>query len=602
MKKTQLSLAILATLAASTAFAEEATQLSQVVVTANNTPQTQHSVTADTTVITAADIEKNQYHTLAQALQNVPGISISNSGGLGKSTSIFMRGQSSKRILFLQDGVVLNDPMSVGGAHIENISLDDVKRIEIIQGAQSGAWGSGAMAGVINIITKKGGKKASASITAGSNGYHKLTTTLGAGNKKIDFVFNLSDISTNGFSAVKEYKHSVDGYESDPYSQTDMSFKIGINPAKHQRIQLFVKKSNASTNIDYSNNPNINSPSNYQSNIQQASYSGQFGIFAPEIYAQKNSTITNYSSGRFAKLGAKSKINYFNNQFANIFLDKSYLINRSNPQNNYDNLGFGLNNTNQLFAQNLIISESIRADQYDQYKDKTTGNFGVKGFLTKEIYLSGNYGTAYRAPSLAEITYTTGTALVPESKESYDMTLGLYGLKLTYFHADIDNEIRYDNTLYTYKNTLGKSKYRGIEASYIRYIDAIQSQINLSYTSQTAKDKDKKWLARRPEQKAGIMIDNYSLNKVHIGLDTRYIGKEYDKANQKGAQIGQYIVTNITADYQINKHLNLFGQVQNLFNQDYTNAVGTYQSDNVTPKYVYANGGTQLFVGVRGKL
>ncbi|BBP43624.1 TonB-dependent receptor plug domain-containing protein [Thiosulfativibrio zosterae] len=605
MKLSKLSLAILATLNASAIYAETSTtQLSQVVVTANNTEQPLSSVTANTTIITAEEIAEKQYKTLDEALKQVPGIFITNQGGLGKQTTIFMRGETGKRILFLQDGVELNDPTSVGGTHVEALLLDDVERIEIIKGAQSSAWGSGAMAGVINIITKKPGQKAQATISAGSYGYQKLTTTLGAGNEKVDFVVNLTDVSSEGFTAIKDAHKSVDGYEADPYSQTDISFKMGINPTQNQRVQLFVKQSQYATNIDFGSSPSTDSPSTYQSQLRQLSYQARMGSFTPSFALQENTLESTYSKGKQTKVSTQVKMNYFNNQFATLFIDKKFLTNENNAKNNYDNLGFGLNNTNLFLKQKLILTQSLRSDEYDAYQDKVTGNLGAKFLFTNTISLAANMGTGYRAPSLAELSYAS-VPVYPETKESYDITLALLGLELTYFNSKIDREIDYDNSIGSYgsyTNFTGSSKYQGFEASYKINFGNIQTNAGFNYTAQTAKDDNNQWLARRPEQQAGLTLDNYSLNNTHLGLSTRYIGKVYDKANQAGAQVGEYFVTDLTADYQATQHVNVFAKVENLFNQDYTTAVAAYQADGVTPSYVYANGGTQLFVGVKGSL
>jgi vitamin B12 transporter len=87
---------------------------------------------------------------------------------------------------------------------------------------------------------------------------------------------------------------------------------------------------------------------------------------------------------------------------------------------------------------------------------------------------------------------------------------------------------------------------------------------------------------------------------LHLGWETRYIGTMYDKVDKQGAQIGEYFVTDLTADYTLNTHFTLYGKVLNLFDDDYTSAVASYESDGTTPAYVYGNGGTQVSFGLRG--
>lgn len=168
LAKTPIALAIFSICSAS--FAADDQNLDSVVVTANNTPQNIGSVTSNVTVITAEDIANHQYQTLQDAMRQVPGLTTYSNGGLGTTTSLFMRGMGGKNILVLQNGMQLNDPtLTDGTTNFANIMLDDVERIEIIKGPQSGVWGANASAGVINIITKKGGKRANANLEFGSN-------------------------------------------------------------------------------------------------------------------------------------------------------------------------------------------------------------------------------------------------------------------------------------------------------------------------------------------------------------------------------------------------------------------------------------------------
>ena len=122
MKPSKLSMAILLAISTSSVLAEN-TKLEQVIVSATNTKQTLNTVTSNTVIITKEDIEKKQYQTLADALKTVPGITLKGSGGLGKPTSLFMRGSQTSHVLILQDGVDLTDAAGLGGAHLENIFL-----------------------------------------------------------------------------------------------------------------------------------------------------------------------------------------------------------------------------------------------------------------------------------------------------------------------------------------------------------------------------------------------------------------------------------------------------------------------------------------------
>lgn len=608
LKKTPIALAIFSVLSTAHAADSTKTNLDSVIVTANNAPQSLESVTSDTTVITAEDIENHQYQTLQDALRQVPGLTTYSNGGLGTTTSLFMRGMGGKNILVLQNGMQLNDPtLTDGTTNFANIMLDDVERIEIIKGPQSGVWGANASAGVINIITKKGGKRANVNFEVGSNNRKKLAATLGAGNDKVDFTFNFSDLSTDGFTAIKKYKTSGVGDEKDPFSQQEASFNLGINLTNQQRLEAFIKQGSGNSESDYST-PNTSSSSTYESTLRQIQYLAKLGDLSTKLYAQDSHIRRGYPAyssvyeGKVNQFGAQADWLYADNQQANFALTSKQLEDLQ-KNNSYYNQSASLNNTNQLFGERWIVTEALRYDEYNQFDNKTTGKVGTKYHFMPEIFISANVGTGYNAPSLYQLTNlsTQTSKLKPESSTGYDASLGLFGLTLTYFNNEIKDELVTDSS-YKYYNQNGTSKYDGVEANYKRSIDALNSDFSLNFTQQTAKDKDGKWLARRPEQQGDLTFDYYGFNQTHIGIQTKYIGTMYDKADQKGANIGNYSVTDLVADYQVNKHLSVYGKVQNLFGEDYTPAVASYESDNVTPKYVYNNGGTLWFVGVRGKL
>jgi len=172
-------------------------------------------------------------------------------------------------------------------------------------------------------------------------------------------------------------------------------------------------------------------------------------------------------------------------------------------------------------------------------------------------------------------------------------------LKQTY-ETQTKNLIQYAGNYYT--NLEGTSKFSGIELSYQNYIDALDTNLALNYAQGSAKDSQNQWLARRAESTANIALNYEGFDQVRLGLNTRYIGKKYDKSNQQGANIGDYFVTDLNINYELTDNTNIYLNVLNAFDEDYTHAVGTYESDGVTPKTVYSNGGRQFFVGIRGQL
>ncbi len=153
MFKSTFSLVACATLVAS--LEANTLQLEPIVISASKTEQSLKDVTANIDVITAEEIEERHYSNVIEALNSLPGISFTQSGGIGQQSSLFVRGFSNKYTLVLIDGMRANDVSNFEGAFFDQLSINDIERIEVIKGAQSGIWGADASAGVINLITKK---------------------------------------------------------------------------------------------------------------------------------------------------------------------------------------------------------------------------------------------------------------------------------------------------------------------------------------------------------------------------------------------------------------------------------------------------------------
>ena len=149
-----------------------------VIVTATRTAQTADETLAAVTVITRKDIERQQAVTVADLLRGTPGVSVANNGGLGKGTSIFLRGTESDHVLVLIDGVKVGSATS-GTTAFEDISVDQIERIEIVRGPRSSLYGSEAIGGVIQIFTRKGGGAVTPRFSLGAGSHGTYTGTAG---------------------------------------------------------------------------------------------------------------------------------------------------------------------------------------------------------------------------------------------------------------------------------------------------------------------------------------------------------------------------------------------------------------------------------------
>jgi len=257
MKKTiQLSLISVALL--SSLNAQEITLDEIRVTSATKSEHSLKDLTSNISVITAQDIEDKHYTSVTQALNSLAGVNYTSNGGLGSTTSLHIRGASNNRTLILIDGVRYNDPSSTTGANIAHLMIQDIEKIELIKGAQSGIWGADAAAGVINIVTKKAKKGTNVGINleAGSYTTIKYGAILSHKAEKFDVKFSVNKIQSNGFSSLSPKGDDVKDYEDDAYKNLTLNLNMNYNFTDDAKVGLNIVKIDATKDYDSYGNPN----------------------------------------------------------------------------------------------------------------------------------------------------------------------------------------------------------------------------------------------------------------------------------------------------------------------------------------------------------
>ncbi|HAO26335.1 MAG TPA: cobalamin receptor, partial [Methylophaga sp.] len=214
----RLTLAALATSTFSVTALAEQESLDAITITANRMPT--ENALAPNSVITRADIERLQINDLPSLLSRFPSMDISNSGGLGKNSSVYLRGTNSDHVLFLVDGVKWHSATS-GGAAIQDFPINQIERIEIVRGPRSGLYGSEAIGGVIQIFTRQGKNQDPtpyASVDIGSHNTKQASAGVSGGNETTRYHANFSHQSTNGINAREEDNPDHDGYRNNSVS------------------------------------------------------------------------------------------------------------------------------------------------------------------------------------------------------------------------------------------------------------------------------------------------------------------------------------------------------------------------------------------------
>ena len=598
--------------------AENAYTIETINVTASQgTTLNKKDVTDSVTVITKEAIEEARVTTLNEALNKLGGISMTQNGGVGTSSSMFVRGMDTNRALVLIDGVRYNNPTSSAGAEFSQIMLYNVEQIEIIKGAQSGVWGSDAGSAVINIVTSKAkkGLHGVANVEYGSFDSKKVSMQASYATDKYDILIGGSLLNVDGISAVEPKKSESTygqrydelGLEKDRYANQSMNAKIGYFITDLDRVYFNFQAINSDVNYDSfggtagdSSVPNTHLQNRfytlgYKHNGDVHDISANYNLSTFTRRSISTFSTTDYI-GSINEFKVDDKITYAKDSFIRVgtsfqkFEDEEIVANETKSYSAISAFATNYNKFELFSGLNTILTESLRFDSYDNFDDALTGKLGLKQFIAKDYYISANVGTGYNVPSSFELYNTTygNKDFKPEETLTTDITLGNDTIWITGFYNEVTNLIDFDLSIYKYVQIDGKSKFTGVELGYEEYFfDSLG--LNAMYTYLTTQDVNGKELARRPKNQLDVKATYYVDENWDFSLSAQYIGERFDKADRTGAQTGNYTVASFVSNIKVNKSVTVYGKIDNITDKYYQTVDG------------YATAGRSLYFGLTAK-
>ena len=580
-------------------------QRKTVIVTATRTAQTADEVLSSVTVISREDIERRQARSVEDLLRGTQGISITNNGGPGKNTSVFMRGTESDHILVLIDGVRAGSATS-GGAAYGNIPIEQIERIEIVRGPRSSLYGSEAIGGVIQIFTRKGGKEGftpSFSIGGGSYGTFNGSAGLSGRSKRGWFNMNISGKNTNGFNSCsgKPYPKGAGCFTNEPdrdgYQNVAGSFRAGYLFKNGLDIETNFMRSSGKVNYDgtYSN----------KSELVQQVFGGK-ARYSP--FAFWKVTLAGGRSRENSRdfLGQeKNFISRFDSRRDTITLQNDFTLNKSHlltvgadykndtvsssadfEVTSRNNLGAFAQHQATVFKQDLELS--IRYDENEQFGGNVTGGAGWGYTVTEWLRFTANVGTAFKAPTFNELYYPGGYSnanLRPEESVSYELgtsgkikqTNWAFNIYETQIHDLIANDASW------VPQNINKVRIRGFEGMISTQIKKWQINTNLTLLDTQNKSSGinrGNILPRRAKESFRFDVNRkfdkfklfgLSFNKYTIGTQLLVVGQRYDDlANTR--KLDSYVKLDIRGEYTLNQNWRLQGRIENISNERYETA------------------------------
>ena len=592
--------------------------LPPVVVTATRTEVPLNQLTTSLTVITNEELRERQSELVSEVLRDVAGINVIQTGSMGAATSVFIRGSTSNQVLVLVDGVEINST-TTGAYDFANLTTESIERIEVLRGAGGTLYGSQAIGGVINIITKRGQGPLDVGVSLqGGNGWtNRQVATLRGGVGKLGYAFSVGHIGSQGFRSVNDdYRNLSTSARLDYQLTQDASLK-GIFHYINSDTGLFNNNNFASTpdpnarqattqyvgkleweqkiraNWDYRISGSIfKEHDKFSDDVDSCVFFGfpcdsrSRDFFRPKIVSgefQTNYRLEDWSTSTFGV--------QYNRRSAstNGGIDEAI-----------GNVGYYLQQQFQFLDRSLVIIPGIRLDDNQQFGTAWTPSFSA-AYLFKEIgtKLKGGYAKGFRAPSLNELFFPPGFGcpafgnpnLDPE--KSWEINFGLeqsllaerLKMAANYFHREMKDLIEGrpipgDPFGCFRAENVGRARFDGVELTLgVKLFEGLTLNANYTYLEWDTADGR---LTRRPRNSGNVIL-NYLQDALNVNLTVNIIGlrDDFRAAPPFGNTVtAGYGIVDMASSYRLPwrmplvKETSLIGKIQNLFNKRYDQADG----------------------------
>ena len=599
---------------------EPVVQAEEVVVSATKTPVPVSHVTSAVEVITAQDMKKQNIRHVADALRLAQGLAVFSSGGPGTEVNARIRGANSSQTLVLIDGAIMNSG-TLGSYDFANLTTDNIERVEILRGAQSMLWGSDAMGGVINIVTKRGQGPFSATgfLEYGSFASLREGGTVSGKQGIVDYSLSLSRWDTSSFSAVNYRRGAT---ERDSYRNWQGSGRIGVDLPHDGRLDFNMRWMNSDTQLD---SVSATFPSDvYGSKMrsQQYVFSGSYEQPITGWWSQKLTLARSQEASLF--LPGTLQRSLLDGTFSTPFgspNETRVIANRLEWQHNFQitkllllSAGYqfreqqGENDTGLInsilsshagFAQaqfnlwdRVFATAGVRHDSYNVFGDATTYRLTGGYYHTEtDTKLRASYSTGFRAPSMNELFFPNfgNPNLGPEKSQSMDVGIDQYflskQLKVTggFFWNHYRNLIitTFDpafcapfSTFGFCPQQLGEASTKGWEAG-LSYTYSSDRQflkgmvVQAQYTNTLTRDLEAHTrLPRWPTDQWSASVSYQPIDPLWITVIGRYVGSRFNTTGEQ-QNLRAFDVWSLAVTYDVTKRMQAYLRAENLFNEKY---------------------------------
>lgn len=587
-----------------------------IVVTANRGAQPIDRVGQSVTVIDDAELTRRQTQTVADVLRTVPGVSIVRNGGIGASTGVFIRGADSDQTVALIDGVKLNDPSSPGGGFsFGNLLVGNIERIEVLRGPSSVLWGSQAIGGVVNMITRA----PTEALTVNARGEYGWRDT---GQVVGNIAGKLGPLSasagggwfrTDGISAFSEARG---GTERDGYENLGANANLNLALAEGVSVDARGWYSDGRGNIDGFPPPafafgDVNEEARTRefvgyTGLNAALFDGRFRNRLGYAYTdtrRRNISLDEPETETFAAHGRNERFEY--QGVLDIATGLQATAGAERETSRYSTSSYGAPATvgraridsvyGQIVASpvgGLTLTGGVRHDDHNRFGGATTiGGSGVLVIAETGTTIRASYAEGFKAPSLFQLQSDFGNqSLLPERSKGWDagvtqaLVEGALQASATYFRRDSTDLIAFvsctapltgicaNRPSGTYDN-VARARAEGVEIGVtMQPVEALRFQANYTFTDATNRSPGDanfgKQLVRRPQHSVTALVDYRWPFGLETGATVTHVGSTFDNTSNSRVVEG-YVLADLRAAMPITAGIQLYGRVENLFDERY---------------------------------
>jgi vitamin B12 transporter len=557
---------------AAQAHASDISPSDTIIVTATRTEIPLEQATVPVRVITRDDIELSLATDLAELLRFEAGIDIGRNGGPGQATSFFMRGTESNHTLVLIDGVRMN-PGTIGGAAIQHISPEVIERVEIVKGARSALFGTDAIGGVINIITRRA-DSTHIEAGAGAGSFESRSAFLSGGVRD----------EKNQFGITLDWQ-DTDGYPPRLESDIDRGYdNLSLNVHAARDIgggEISLRHWRAEGTVEYLDFFLAPVDQEFRNSVTAFQFDKQLSARGTNklIVSHMLDRIEQNQSEDFVESDRLS----LDWQHTLAFSEHTVTAGLFAMQESAKTLSFGSGfdedtDVKAIFLQDQWISDRQRAfiaarlTDHDSFGNQTTYNVEYGYELTPSWTMRAGLGRAFRAPDATDRYGFGGNPdLEPEISDEYQFGLryapgNRHTVDIEFYANDIEDLIEFDFATFTLVN-IDAAEIRGAQLGYEYLGDSFSLRADLVRQRAENTSSDSR-LLRRAEESITLSYTQ-DVGQHRLGLSALASG---DREDFGGVTLPGYVVASITGQVQLSETLQLNARVENLFDADYQTA------------------------------